>query len=1111
MTQLRLRIELLGHVRILDGGTPVAALASARRCSLLAYLILHRHVAVRRERLASLFWPDSEEGQARTNLRRELHHLRADLPCADEVLRVDADTLQWVSGDTVEVDVEALETALEAAAAARSGGDPRAESGALERAAVLYRGDLLPASYDDWLEGERQRLRCAVLAGLERLVGLAESSGDTAAALAHAERLLGIDPAAESAYRALMRLHQRDGNRAAAIHAFHRCAGALQRELEVTPSDATRAAYEALLATEGGTDRRAPREARDGAPLVGRDRALATLAEAWVDARAGASGVVVVYGEAGIGKTRLVEEFVRHSHPQQATVARSRAYAAEGTVSYGLAVDWLRTPAVSERVRELPAPWRAEIARLAPELDPEGAQEPDAPDTVPASWQRRRLLEAIARALLAAPGPRLLIADDLQWADADSLDVLRLLTRLDGTAQLLILATARSEELPGRPALERLLLEWRASGRLRDVELGRLSPSETERLARDVAGGRLSAADLARIVRVSEGVPLFVVEALLAGDGDADALPPGEATDTLTALPPRVRAVLSARLQQLSPAAASLAELAATIGRAFRFEVLRQASDRTEEELVRALDELWRRRIVREQAAGAYDFSHDALRDAARQGADPARRRLLHRRVARALEHLQAEGAGPMSGRLAHHFEQGGEPGRAVHAYRQAAREAGAVYAHGEAVRLLDHALELVAAFPPSEERDRRELELHLAKSIPIRSLGGYTAPTLDHAMRRARELSERLGDLGGLNQALRNQQNTRFVSGRLAEALELSERLQALARDVPDRQAEGDHAMAGSLLTAGDVEGALRHFERAEQGYDPATGRQQLSVFGADLGVFTAGWRAHALWLAGFTPAALAASERGVAHADELGHAYSQALAHAYGAALDHMRRDRRGCLAHARTTVEICETCGFAYYVHWGRLLAAWADASLAPGERVTIIEGAIAGLEQEGAAVRRPFYLTVLAQALSRAGDCERAREALAEAERRADATDESWWAAEIARLQSRLAPTEAARDACLHTALVRAERMSAWPLAARSALTWAQDLRGRGQTVDAARVLERVLERAPAHAAGRDLARAARFLHHLRARERTPRTVRERSASYPSEDPEGKEDG
>ncbi|MEJ2668640.1 MAG: hypothetical protein P8Z81_16365 [Deinococcales bacterium] len=353
----------------------------------------------------------------------------------------------------------------------------------------------------------------------------------------------------------------------------------------------------------------------------------------------------------------------------------------------------------------------------------------------------------------------------------------------------------------------------------------------------------------------------------------------------------------------------------------------------------------------------------------------------------------------------------------------------------------------------------------------------------MGEAAEHAIALAERLGDADALYRALRSLQSTRFVGARLTDAMELSQRLQVLSRDVPERSADGDHAMAGSLAMAGDLDGAITYFERAEAGYDPVLDRTAMSVIGSSLAVFTAAWHSHALWLAGLCDRAAMTSERAVRLADTLGHAYSRALANAYAAVFHFMRRNRRRCLTHARATVDICDKHGFAYYVHWGRLLAAWAELGAMTDPRVSRMTAAIAGMEAEGAAVRRPFYLSVQAMALARAGRDQDARAALAEAQARVEATEERWWTPELIRLQGLLAPTEEARLACLRGAVARGLELRARPLAARAAVSLARFLSARGLRRDACAELARVLDASPPRSGDRDRRRAERLLARL----------------------------
>src|SRR5829696_9018657 len=575
-----------------------------------------------------------ERAQARTNLRHLLHNLRRSLPDPDRYLEVTQRTLRWRDDAPRWLDVAAFEDALDRA-------DREGQAvGALQEAVELYGGDLLQSGYDEWLLEERERLRRRYLEALERLAELLEAAGEHARAIGHAERLLREDPLREATYRRLMRLHDARGDRARALRAYHACAAALERELNVEPSAATRRAYAALLPQRAGPagEPAAGRAGPLGRPaLVGRAAQRARLTELWRAATAGEARLVLVTGEPGAGKTRLVEELGSWCAHGGAAVAEARSYPAEGALAYGPVVAWLRSDALAGHLGRLEATHRDQLARLLPELgpavpDPPGDHPggpPDPSGPPPDREQRRLLFEALSRAVLATPGPLLLVADDLHWADTETLQFLHYLLRAEPQARLLVVATVRPEELDPRHPLDDLRTGLRALDRVAEVEVGRLPAEETAALAERLRRRPLAAAEAGRLFAETEGNPLFVVEAVRAGWSGQGRPPP---------ITPKVQAVIEARLAQLSGPARDLAGVAATIGCEFSTDVLAQASQAGEAALVGGLDELWRRRIVRDRGPDAYDFTHDRIREVAYLGLSPARRRHTHLLVARALE-----------------------------------------------------------------------------------------------------------------------------------------------------------------------------------------------------------------------------------------------------------------------------------------------------------------------------------------------------------------------------------------------------------------------------------------------------------------------------------------
>jgi DNA-binding SARP family transcriptional activator len=680
---------MLGEFGLTYGGLNVSAVNTPRLQALLAYLILHRHAPQARRHLAFLFWPDSTETQARTNLRHLLHELLHALPDAERFLWTDTQTAQWRPDGPYKLDVAEFDAA--------SASDQEAD---LRRAIGLYHGDLLPNCYEDWIAPERERLRLAYAAALERLIALTEDRRDLTTAIMYARRLLEHDPCHEPAFRSLMRLHTLNGDRAAALHTYHACVTVLRRELGVPPDAATRLLHEQLLNADAAAPPARPLAAIF--PLVGRTAEWAWLQAAWRSATEGRPQMALLVGEAGIGKTRLAEELEVWAARQGILSASARGYAAEGALPYAPVAAWLR----ARPLPPLEPVWLTELARVLPELL---TAHPTlrAPEPLHQAWQRNRLFEALARGVLCCQRPRLLILNDLHWCDGDTVEWLRYLLRFEPRAPLLVAATLCIGE-SWTPELTALLAALRRDGLLTEIELGPLDPTATAALVGHVAGQPLDPGLTEPLFQGSEGNPLFVVEMVQAGLAQSSAA--GRERETAAharamttaprPLPAKVRQVIEHRLGQLSPAGRQLAELAATIGRQFDFDVLCAAADLADEALVQSLDELRQRRIIREQGDGTYDFSHDKIRETAYNEVSLARRRLLQRRVAQALTRLHADKLDAVSGQIGRHYELAGLPAPAAAHYRRAAEISEQVYANADAMLYYRRALILLDNLP---------------------------------------------------------------------------------------------------------------------------------------------------------------------------------------------------------------------------------------------------------------------------------------------------------------------------------------------------------------------------------------------------------------------------
>ncbi|MPY81207.1 MAG: AAA family ATPase [Actinophytocola sp.] len=457
------RVRLLGGFELRTPGDAPLDLESARAESLLGYLALHRDRAHPRQRLAALLWPDSTEGQARTNLRHLLHLVRRQPPVAD-ILDVTPRAVGWRASTPCLLDVEDFESALRRAE--QTAGDARLT--ALRHAVDVYTGDLLTGCDDEWPVPERDRLRAAFTEALQRLGELLLDRCDEAAAIQHLERLVAEDPLRESAYRMLMRGYHARGDRARAIRTYHVCASVLERELGVRPSADTREAYAAVLPAEP-----AARDRADEPALVGRAEERRTLARAWRATEHGQARLVLITGDPGIGKTRLAEAFARWCAGTGATVATATAHPAEGTLSYGPVATWLRSPAIRAGWHGLTPAEQAELARILPEL-PAELPWVTAPPVLPGDEQRHRLFDAVSRAVRAAERPIVLLADDVHWFDPESLAVLHYIVRSLTGVRLLVVATARPEEVDDANPLGTVLAGLGALGRVTELALAPL-------------------------------------------------------------------------------------------------------------------------------------------------------------------------------------------------------------------------------------------------------------------------------------------------------------------------------------------------------------------------------------------------------------------------------------------------------------------------------------------------------------------------------------------------------------------------------------------------------------------------------------------------------------
>lgn len=945
-------ITLLGEQTIVDdNGRPLTR--SGPTTALVGLLASHHDLPQPRSLVAESLWPDSTTEQARTNLRRELHHLRRVLG-DDPALSVTPTHLCWRQTPACRVDVVDFREACTRALAATDDEQVLAHGGP---GVQLRRGRFLPATDAEWVATTRDDLDRQFLALCDTVAAAAGRLGEHAVALDAARRRVALTPLDEVAHRRLMSCLLAAGDRGGAVSAYHACASRLEEELGIGPDAETVALLDRALGRSAhpSPDRSAP---PGRTALVARQPELAVLRRRWRRAGSGEAGVVVVRGGPGVGKTRLVAELASDVRRAGGTAARASCPASPGRLSLAPVATWLADGRLQAAQDRLASRDREQLARLAP-----GAGAPQRP----AADTRHLLFEAVARCLRAAGAPVLLVLDDLQWCDPDTLSCLTYVLHRCADAPLLLVATVRTGGDP-----QRRLDDWlaRLPGPVDRVDLEPLDVRGVGELVAALGETDAPSGRAELLHAVTGGFPLFVVEAVRSGGGDLrDA-----------------RDVLGGRLGRLRDEARDVAALAAAVGREFSLPLLDAASDLPTDAVAAAVDELWHARIVR-QVGDDYDFSHDLLREAAYELVGPPRRWLLHRRIAGALELTGRSHLDRVAPQLAEQHWRSGDRRAALGFLDRAADVARSMSAHAESVRLARARLGLVRELPAGRDRDGRELECLVDLGGPLTALQGFAHPEVQTTYERVIDLATALGRGSELADGTIGLWACRYVQGHNRHAFELATGLARRVGDDDPYSGQARFVVAASTLHLGRPTEALDHFDAA-----CALLRDEVTAYGSRALVHARAWSAHAAWLVGDVDGAATRCVDSVAAARRTRHPYSLALALSY-AAVTHQLLDDRAALASDLDELEpVCRRYEIAYYAEWADLLRGWL------GRDARRARTALARLHRQGAYARTPYWLDLVAD-VEEHPDARRATVDAALVAARA--RDDLWWVDRLRR--------------------------------------------------------------------------------------------------------------
>jgi TOMM system kinase/cyclase fusion protein len=824
-------------------------------------------------------------------------------------------------------------------------------------------------------------------------------------------------------------------------------------------------------------------------PLVGREQDVGLLLERWEQVKDGVGQVVLLSGEAGIGKSRLVQVLKAQvaAEPQAwLTPCQCSPYHQHSALYPWIdllervALCFEREESPQQKLRKLEGflvQYGLPLAEVLP-LFAALLSLPLAADYAPLSLspeqQKQQTLQALLTILLriAAQQPVLFVMEDLHWVDPSTLELLSLLVDQGPTARILALLTFRPDFSP----------PWTGRSHLTQMMLHRLTRQQVaEMIGRITHGKVLPAAVVEQIVAKTDGVPLFVEEltkmvlesGLLQEQAECYALngplPP-------LAIPATLHDSLMARLDRLTTVK-GLAQLGATLGREFSYALLQAVAPWDEGTLQRGLHQLVEAEFLYQQGLppqAMYLFKHALIQDAAYQSLLKSTRQHYHQRIAQVLETCFPEICEAQPELLAHHYTEAGVMAQAIPYWQQAGTRAIQHSANVEAIAHVQRGLALLAAFPDTPQRTQHDLDFLTTLGPALMATKGYASPEVVQTYTRARALCQQVGETPEHVPVLWNLWLSYMARAEHQTAMELGEQCLQLAQRVQDAALllEAHYALGVSWFLLGNPALACTHLEHTIALYDPAQHHGLAYRYGGiDSGMASFGVYAWALWMRGHPAQARLHSAKALHLAQLRAHPFSLARTLYYDTLLCQLRRDAPAAHDQADAVITVATAQNFALARACGLIMRGWAIAMQehSPEGLVQIRQG-LDTYRSTGAKYQQPHFLTLLAEASGLLGQPEDGLAALDEALTLIQQTGEQYYAAELHRQRGELLllreaqrhPAQGGREQheaerCFQQALDVARQQEAKSLELRAAMSLARLWQQRGQRAEARELL------------------------------------------------------
>jgi len=814
-------------------------------------------------------------------------------------------------------------------------------------------------------------------------------------------------------------------------------------------------------------------------PLVGREPELGVLLERWARVKEGQGQVAVLSGEAGIGKSRLAqvvkERVAGEGHGW--VEWRSSPYHQQSPLYPAIAylhrlLGWQPEESPPDKLRKLEALLAqhgqdlSETVPLFAALLTLPLSEAYQPLALAPQRQKAKTLDA----LLAwpwqgqTPGPLLFIVEDLHWLDPSTLEFLDLLVdRADGL-RLFILLTCRPTFPP----------RWAPAAPLTYLTLSRLQRPQAALMIERVAGGKALPIEMReQLLSRADGVPLFIEELTKMMLESGFVRPEDDRYELTGPLPPlaipaTLHDSLVTRLDRW-PEAKPVAQLGATIGRQFSFELLRAVSPSADAELEGALGQLVEAELLHQHGllpAATYTFKHALIQEAAYQSLLRSTRQQYHQRIAQALVERFPETVETQPELVARHYTEAASADQAVVHWRRAGQRAIQRSANLEAISHLSRALSLLRSLPEAPERTQQELMLHLELGAPLLMIKGYPAPEVEQTYTRALELSERVGDSAQLFSAISGLWGIYLTRPQLQVARDLAERSYALAQRLGQRELlQEAHLMLGaSHFYLGDLVSARTQLEQGIALYERPTGPGRPFMLGADPGARCRAWAAWTLWMLGYPEQALARMNEALPSDQKESHAFTRAWVLHFAATLHAWRGELQLTQEKAEAEIALSGEQGFVRWLTGGMVRRGWALAMRgSPEEGLAQLDRGVATWPSSAGELGLTSILGQKAEVLGRGQQTTEGLRVVAEALTLADKNTERYYAAELHRLRGDLMlqcqspPPMDDVEACFVQALDIARGQQAKSLELRAALSLSRLWQAQGRREQARQLL------------------------------------------------------